>query len=335
MALRLLEIVVHEDDARLVQRIVEHLAGSLHWRHNSDERRVVYKVLTHGENVESVLEAIRSGLDDHRFQVVVTPVEGASPQPETDKKETQETRARRPARISREELYNDLAENTRVTPTFGAMVILSTIVAAVGLSRNNPSIIIGAMVIAPLLGPNMALTLATTIRDFTLGRRALGSIVVGVLLTCATSAVAGLVFPLDVAGPEIVSRTNIDVRDVVLALAAGAAGAIATTTGVGSSLVGVMVAVALLPPLVLSIMLFVGGAYEPAMRSGLLAIANVVCLNFAGTATYILRGIRPPAWSAEGSSRALAILVMLGWLLLLVAVTAAIAYISTRTRAGA
>jgi uncharacterized membrane protein len=53
------------------------------------------------------------------------------------------------------------------------MVVLSTIVAAVGLARDNAAIVIGAMVMAPLLGPNMALSLATTLGDTKLAFRAL------------------------------------------------------------------------------------------------------------------------------------------------------------------
>ena len=56
---------------------------------------------------------------------------------------------------------------------FLTKIILSAIVAAIGLLKNNPAVFIGAMVMVPLLGPNVALSLATTLADFELGRNAL------------------------------------------------------------------------------------------------------------------------------------------------------------------
>ena len=102
-------------------------------------------------------------------------------------------------RISREELYEDLSGYARITRIHLYMVVLSTIVAATGIARDSPTILIGAMVIAPLLGPNVALALATTLGDTGLARRAIRttalglglailvafSLVLEVIVTCA------------------------------------------------------------------------------------------------------------------------------------------------------
>ena len=60
-------------------------------------------------------------------------------------------------RISRHELYSDIFPKTDISSTYLIMVILSAIIAAIGLVRNDMAIIIGAMVLAPLLIPNVAL----------------------------------------------------------------------------------------------------------------------------------------------------------------------------------
>jgi hypothetical protein len=86
-------------------------------------------------------------------------------------------------RISREELYEDLAQASRLTPVYAVMVALSTVVAAVGLIRGDVAVIIGAMVIAPLIGPNVALSLACTLGDPDLAKRSLRAIGVGVTIS--------------------------------------------------------------------------------------------------------------------------------------------------------
>ena len=128
-------------------------------------------------------------------------------------------------------------------------VVLSTLVAAIGLVRGDIAVIIGAMVIAPLLGPNVALALAVTLGDGTLAVRALKTIAAGVATAAVVSVLMGVILPVDPSVPEIASRTDASFSDLALALAAGSAGALAFTTGIPTALIGVMVAVALLPPL--------------------------------------------------------------------------------------
>ena len=79
------------------------------------------------------------------------------PRPPDDEEETDEPRkeARKTA-ASREELYNSIEKNARLDSNFLLLVVLSTVVAAVGLLEDNVAVVIGAMVIAPLLGPNLA-----------------------------------------------------------------------------------------------------------------------------------------------------------------------------------
>ena len=78
----------------------------------------------------------------------------------------------RTERISRQELYTSISGSAKLSKVYLAMILLSSIVAAIGVLRGNLAIIIGAMVIAPLLGPNVALAFATTLGDGALIRKA-------------------------------------------------------------------------------------------------------------------------------------------------------------------
>ena len=184
-----------------------------------------------------------------------------------------------------------------------AMVVLSTIVAAIGLYYNSVAIIIGAMVIAPLLGPNVALSLGTTLGDLSLLRRALLTALAGIATTMALSVIIGVLLQVNPASPEMASRSGVGMGDIAVALASGCAGALAFTTGVSATLIGVMVAVALLPPLVTFGLLLGGG--HPALAMGALSLflVNLICVNLAGVTTFL--AARHPAGDlvGEGSGR--------------------------------
>jgi uncharacterized membrane protein len=109
----------------------------------------------------------------------------------------------------------------------------------------------------------------------------------------------GLGLDANPAIPEIGSRTVLGLGDMLLALAAGCAGTLAFTTGAGASLVGVMVAVALLPPTVACGMLLSDGFLKEAGGAFLLVVANVIAVILAAMATFQWKGMRPRLWWLE------------------------------------
>jgi uncharacterized hydrophobic protein (TIGR00341 family) len=176
------------------------------------------------------------------------------------------------------------------------MVILSAVVAAVGLLRDNMPILVGAMVIAPLLGPHIALAFATTLADAQMARAAVKAGAFGFLIAICFAVAVGLLFTVEPSAREIASRTRVHPSDIILALAAGIAGSLSFTTGAPSSLIGVMVAVALMPPIVTAGLLLGAAHFQPALGSLLLLLTNVICVNLAGVVTFLALGIRPRTW---------------------------------------
>jgi uncharacterized membrane protein len=169
------------------------------------------------------------------------------PDPEEERKKAE--------RVSREELYAAIRDTARLSRVYLMMVAMSTMVAAVGLLKDNVPVVIGAMVIAPLLGPIIGLALATTLGD------------------------------------------------VLVALASGFAGALAFTSGAAGALIGVMVAVALLPPLVNLGLLLGSGFGQLALGALLLVATNMICINLAGVISFWVQGIRPTTWWEENLAR--------------------------------
>ena len=204
---------------------------------------------------------------------------------------------------------------------FLVLVVLSTAVAAIGLIENNVAVVIGAMVIAPLLGPNLAFGLSTALGDIDLMRKSVLTTFAGITLAVCLSIAIGVFWPFDVSGPELASRTRAGLDSVVLALASGAAAALSLTTGLSSVLVGVMVAVALLPPAVTLGLMLGHGEVNLAINAGLLLNINVVCINLSSKIVFFIKGIRPRTWyEKEKAQRAMTIYVVVWFVTLVVLV---------------
>ena len=306
MALRLLEMVLPEKDSAGVRELLNHCKVLEHRQIRLADREVLVRILLDAEESELVLDLLQkryTGVEGNR--VVILPVEATlprdepEPEPEPEPNATPEqspTVEKPPERIGREELYEDIKNGARLSRVYMTMVALSTVVAAIGLNQNSVAIIIGAMVIAPLLGPNVALSLGITLGDLSLLRHGLLTALAGVVAALVLSVILGMLLNVDPTLSEMASRTRVELGDVAVALASGSAGALAFTTGVSATLIGVMVAVALLPPLVTSGLLLGGGHLALALGALSLFLVNLICVNLAGVTTFLLQGIKPTSW---------------------------------------
>ena len=107
--------------------------------------------------------------------------------------------------------------------------------------------------------------------------------------------------------------------DVLLALASGVAGALAFTSGAPATLIGVMVAVALMPPLVAA-GLMVGARHWVLGLGGIwLLLTNMICINLAAVLTFWAQGVRPTTWWEENVARRATILSVVSSTALLLA----------------
>lgn len=301
MALRLLEVIVPEQYFNDVQELLNENEISDFWETCSCESNIIFKIILQVEKTEVLIDQFESKykhLDG--FRLILFPVEASFPSPRQIEKKSEDSVVNgyqeKSIRVSRQELYSDIFDSSKLTNVFLIMVFLSTVVAAVGLLRDNTAIIIGAMVIAPLLGPNVAMSLATTLGDYELGASAIKTNLSGIALSFLIALVLGFFLDINFNQPEILSRTVVGYGDIILALASGIAGALAFTSGVSATLIGVMVAVALIPPLVVSGLLLGAGFVFKSLDAILLLTINMICINLSGTVVFLLQGIRPVNW---------------------------------------
>lgn len=233
MALRLMEVIVPlEDLSRLFQFLEEKKVMGV-CSSGVSEKNGIVRALMKTEQTEAISDFLSQNFGFRKdFRLMLFSVEATLPIPEetTAPKESQLPPADKKSadslgRISRGELYQDVAQGSELTWTYVATVILSTVVAIFGLVRNDIAILIGAMVIAPLLGPNVALSLASTLGDKALAIRSTKTLVVGILTAGSLSLTIGLAMHVNPDVPAIASRTHVNIGDVLLALASGCAGA--------------------------------------------------------------------------------------------------------------
>jgi len=131
------------------------------------------------------------------------------------------------------------------------ILICSIFVASVGLNANSIPVVIGAMLISPLMGPILGFGLSIAINDLETLKKSVLNFSVMVVLSVFTAYLFFSFFPLREESSELLSRTNPDIRDVLIAFFGGLALIIAKTKKgtISTVIYGVAIATALMPPL--------------------------------------------------------------------------------------
>lgn len=201
----------------------------------------------------------------------------------------QSPRVRRPRSV-----HASIEQNATLSPAYLIMNSLSAVVATYGLLQDSTAVVIGAMIIALLLGPISGMALGLVLADNRLLVRALGAEVTGAVLVFSISFVLGKFYPTIPFKQEIMARTAPNILDLVIALAAGAAGAYATVSPrVSAGLVGVAIATALVPPLCTSALCVSRGHYHAGGGAFLLFLTNLIAIQSVTSLVLWLHGFRP------------------------------------------
>jgi uncharacterized hydrophobic protein (TIGR00271 family) len=203
---------------------------------------------------------------------------------------------------------------------FAVMTTLSVIVAVMGLSANSAAVVIGAMLLAPLMQPVLATAACIAMALFRKSLRSFAVVTLATLWAIVLSYVLAALFVNGELPNEVTSRTAPDIRDLVVALAAGTAGAYATVRkDVSASLPGVAVAVALVPPLgAVGISLQAGNATF-AWGAMLLYTTNLFAIVLAGVVVFVVTGFVPPRRLAMTFRRTALVSAVVGVLVVAIA----------------
>ena len=333
MSHRIIQIHIRKGSGDLAQKIKLITTPIDTWPVGPDG--LSYALLVRTQDTQNVTDRLQElFLKNQIIRIVLQPVEAILPKPvEKAKTEAPATKdqvqgsengkksksSKVFSGVSRDELYADVSRGAKSSTSYILLVIFSTIVAGIGLIENNVAVVIGAMVIAPLLGPNLALALSTALGDLELMGNALKTMAVGFLIALALSFSLGLVWgiywPDELNSPELLARTVVGFGSIALALVSGAAAVLSLASGISSVLVGVMVAVALLPPGATIGIMLGAGQYDLAGGAALLLAVNIVCVNLSAKLVFLFKGVQPRTWFEKKKAKNAMIFYIIFWLL--------------------
>lgn len=203
----------------------------------------------------------------------------------------------------------DIARNASPGFDYFLLVVLSGSIATLGLITDSAAVIIGAMLVAPLMSPIIALGLAMVTGNSQILRKSTSALVRGALLAIVLSFLLAqfnewLPFiSLAELPNEVLARTHPSPIDLVIALAGGIAASYALTNPkLSAALPGVAIATALMPPVCTVGVGLALGRWEVAGGALLLFLTNAIAISFASGLVFFLRGFRP---AAQGEKRRL------------------------------
>ncbi len=203
-----------------------------------------------------------------------------------------------------DKLFIEGPQTARRLANFFALLLLATVIATYGVLSNSTATVIGAMIVAPLMGPIMATTAAVVMGSSQRALRAFALVAAGIITVIIASYILSWVVP-DVtisftSNGEITSRINPGLYALLTALGAGAAGAfIISRAEIADSMGGVAIAISLVPPLCVVGISLQQGQFDAAAGALLLFLTNFFAILLAGGAVLAVLGVGRVAVSQE------------------------------------
>ena len=199
-----------------------------------------------------------------------------------------------PTEADRIATYARVRRNSRANADFNVLLSLSVVIAAFGLLLDSPAVVIGAMIIAPLMQPVVGVGLGVATANGQLTRIGAASLLRGILLALFLAFLIGWLVPSASVTSELDARGQPSTLDLLIALASGAAGAYATARkGAASSVAGVAIAVALVPPLATAGIGLAIGERALAAGAALLFATNVIAIGAMSAIMFLWMGFKP------------------------------------------
>ena len=198
-------------------------------------------------------------------------------------------------------LFTNLREESHLSSTFMTLLVLATMIATFGLYINSASVIIGAMLLAPLMQPIVGVSMGLLRQDISLLTSASKSVAVGVFAVLFTAMFIALLLPIEQLTSEMNGRLSPTILDMFVAIVSGIAAAYAKSNEkIIGSLAGVAIAVALVPPIAVAGVGLGWGEWTMFSSAFLLFITNLVGIILAASLTFLMLGFSPVSVAKKG-----------------------------------
>jgi len=242
--------------------------------------------------------------------VDVVPVEISRPELIEDSKDDWGVQER----MAVEVIYRTVQQGNRLTFDFIAYLVIASVIAGTGLVTNSAVVVVASMLVSPLMGPIIALSLAPLIKSKSMAITALKNECIALLIALALGCLVGFLFlPFrdTYQWPTQEMKLRGDMSGlwtgILVALPSGAGVTLSITSGGVNSLVGVAISASLLPPAVNSGMTFVFALFAPFLYDNVdkaelfkemgisfaLVVVNIVCINLAAMLFFKIKAVSP------------------------------------------
>ncbi len=218
----------------------------------------------------------------------------------------------------RKEVMRTMRDAAKPTPDFFVLIILASMIASLGLLQNSAAVIIGAMLVAPLMSPILAMGMSLVLGNIRQFYEATETAVKGIAVAILVGMLVSIISPIDAATNEILARTAPNILDLMVAIASGAAAGYAMSRKeVSAAMPGVAISAALVPPLCVIGYGLGTAQFDIASGSALLFITNLIAILLSAAVVFLGLGFYP-----QRTNRAELIRTLRITLISLVAVTA-------------
>ncbi len=191
-------------------------------------------------------------------------------------------------------LFGTLKEEGKSSSSFLILMFLSSILVTIGLYLNSASVIIGAMLLAPLMHPIISFSMGMLRQDIDLSLTSLKTIVIGIIIVLVTSASISCILPFQHLTQEMVGRIKPSVLDMIVAIISGIAAAyVKNNKKLSASIAGVAIAVALVPPIATAGIGLGWGDWAMFYQAFLLFLTNLIGISFAVSVVFFMQGFSP------------------------------------------
>ncbi|BBN58415.1 TIGR00341 family protein [Hydrogenovibrio marinus] len=209
------------------------------------------------------------------------------------------------------ETFVTLKENAKLSESYVVLMVLSTLLATLGLFANSAPVIIGAMILAPLMSPIISLAMGVLRQETDMMIHSAKTLSIGILLALGCGTILTFLLPLHVMNHEISARLSPTILDLGVAIISGVAGAYANARSeVAKSMAGVAIAVALVPPLAVSGIGIGWYDFDVFYGASLLFVTNLIGIVLAAAVTFLLMGYSPFHLAKKGMAWSLSFVIL-------------------------
>jgi uncharacterized hydrophobic protein (TIGR00271 family) len=195
------------------------------------------------------------------------------------------------ATLTAAELVAILSADSLLTFNFMALTLASCAIATFGLLENNVAVIIGAMIVAPFIAPIGSVSFGVVDGDGAMWRRGVLTLAIGTGVSIVLAALLTSIVPLPTVGSEIMARSQPNLLDLGVALAAGLIAAFAKLRpSIAGTVAGTAIAVAIMPPICVVGIAVAHGLMPLARGALLLFLTNLLGIMLASMVVYVASG---------------------------------------------